>query len=559
MKKAIGIIMVVALLLGSGAFLHAVETNPFTQGFIEGYLLAVNPGDGQEQGPTAEIETYQGSRFILTLHPNATYMIDQRPVGMKDFHAGMEVYGVIQGRQLMSLEAYSTANLGYITPGSKMRKGTIAIIDSEQVTITMGDGSQANYYLSPAALIMRKGQIVPASSLYTGDKVRLYFDDIYTDMIGRMEVEGESILVKDLYRARLGSIDRYSNAMQLQNVQAFRNGSWADISPNIKVPFNDQLKVYFAGQAVKPQNVKNYRNQTIYMVIKNLMGKESIDRLVIKSGTESAFTDKITTVNWYTDSFELASNRNLSFNAGSIIIKNGRLQDQFILSPNDDAFIIADNRGSNRIANIIYINNVDINHSTLGQNYVYSGRVEQIVDDRLWLEDMFLLNQHEWEALDSGKELYYDEDTNILDLDSGRLLTTTELLAGDYAVDEDSERSKENKLKKWYAYVYTDGDHICAITLQKTMDSLLKQRVTAGRAVSIADDSLVGWALNLGDASDWSAHKQSWMPKSSPVRVGLLKAMILKDGHMIQPEDLKTGDRLYVVRDDFQARVVIVK
>lgn len=91
------------------------------------------------------------------------------------------------------------------------------------------------------------------------------------------------------------------------------------------------------------------------------------------------------------------------------------------------------------------------------------------------------------------------------------------------------------------------------------MDSLLKQRVTSGRVVSIADDSLVGWALNLGDASDWSAHKQSWMPKSSPVRMGLLKSMILKDGHMIQPEDLKTGDRLYVVRDDFQARVVIVK
>ena len=63
MKKVLGIIMVIGLLLGSGAFLYAVETNPFTQGFIEGYLLAVNPGDGQEQGPTAEIETYQGSRF----------------------------------------------------------------------------------------------------------------------------------------------------------------------------------------------------------------------------------------------------------------------------------------------------------------------------------------------------------------------------------------------------------------------------------------------------------------------------------------------------------------
>ncbi|NLT19577.1 MAG: hypothetical protein GXY16_01105 [Syntrophomonadaceae bacterium] len=559
MKKVLGIIMVIGLLLGSGAFLYAVETNPFTQGFIEGYLLAVNPGDGQEQGPTAEIETYQGSRFKLTLHPDATYLIDQRPVRMKDFHVGMEVYGVIQGRQLMSLEAWSTANLGYITPGSKMRKGTIAMIDSEQITITMGNGSQVNYYLSPAAIIMRKGEIVTASSLYTGDKVRVYFDDIYTDMIGRMEVEGDSILVKDLYRARLGSVDRYSNAMQLQNVQAFHNGGWVDISPGMKVPYNDQLKVYYAGQVIKPHNIKNYRNQTIYMVIKNLMGKESIDRLVIKSGTESAFTDKITTVNWYTDSFELASNRNLSFNAGSIIIKNGRLQDQYILSPNDDAFIIADNRGSNRIANIIYINNVDINHSTLGQNYVYAGRVEQIVDDRLWLEDLFLLNQHEWEALDSEKELFYDEDTNILDLDNGRRLTTTELLAGDYAVDEDSERSKENNLKKWYAYVYTDGDRICAITLQKTMDSLLKQRVTSGRVVSIADDSLVGWALNLGDASDWSAHKQSWMPKSSPVRMGLLKSMILKDGHMIQPEDLKTGDRLYVVRDDFQARVVIVK
>ena len=82
--------------------------------------------------------------------------------------------------------------------------------------------------------------------------------------------------------------------------------------------------------------------KTIYLISKNLLGRETIERVVIKAQYESGYTDKIESVNRFTESIELASHRNLRLNEGTIVIKNGRLQDRYAISPGDDVYIVAD-------------------------------------------------------------------------------------------------------------------------------------------------------------------------------------------------------------------------
>ena len=80
----------------------AAEPSPFVQGFIEGYLLKINTTE--DTGRTAEIETYSGERFVLTVHPQAQFLIDNRLVQWNEL---LQRYGGLwhhSGRQLKSLK-----------------------------------------------------------------------------------------------------------------------------------------------------------------------------------------------------------------------------------------------------------------------------------------------------------------------------------------------------------------------------------------------------------------------------------------------------------------------
>ncbi len=555
LRKSVYLAVILVLLCTQG--LGAAEPSPFLQGYTEGYLTSISAGDGGEM--TAVIESYSGTRFDFSVHPDAVFMIDNRTVKPSEIRPGMEVYGELQGRQLISLEAYSTAQMGYINPGSKVRKGIVSRIDRDNLEIRSADGRKIAYQLTPGTIILRNGRATTADTIYTGDNVKLFFDEVNSNLISRLKIQGESILIKDLYRAQLASLDEYSNRMTLKNAERFYNGTWQEVQSSYTVSYNRDLTLYYRGQVIPQRSWNYYRGKTVYLISKNLLGRDTIDRIIVKNQYESGFADKITAVNWFTDSFELASKRNITLDPGTIVIKHDRIQDSYTISPHDDAYIVADGSSLSHTADIVYIYNEDINHSSLGQHYLYYGRLDQILDDRIWLQDFEILNQHEWESYDDEKELYYDLDSSLFDMDNGKVLTAAELYAGNYSVDEDEERAEDNDLEDWYAYVYADGDRIAALAVHQEQDSLMGQRITVGSIRLLSEDSLVGWTALLGDSRDWSSRKDEWMPKTADLRINLETAMIIRDGKIISPDELHTGERLYLLRDDFSARVAIVK
>ena len=49
------------------------------------------------------------------------------------------------------------------------------------------------------------------------------------------------------------------------------------------------------------------------------------------------------------------------------------------------------------------------------------------------------------------------------------------------------------------------------------------------------------------------------MAKSSAINVNIDKALIMKNGVRISSDEVKSGDRVYVVRDDLFAKILIIK
>ena len=215
-KRALCMALCILLLfpaVGLGA-----ETNPLAQGYLEGYLLGITPAQEGEQPVPArvQLETYAGSLYLLDIAPGAVFTIDNVPVQPGEFRPGMEIYAELQGKNVLSLEGYSTAQLGYIPPGSRIRTGVVLTLDRDQISVRADNGSQATYYTSAATLVHKRGQLVGLEALYVGDRVRLYFDELETDMVSRLEVEGDSNLVRSIYKARLAVVDSSENRLGLE-------------------------------------------------------------------------------------------------------------------------------------------------------------------------------------------------------------------------------------------------------------------------------------------------------------------------------------------------------
>ncbi|SHH23271.1 hypothetical protein [Tepidibacter thalassicus] len=537
MRRILALLTVLMLCFSS--FAYADKNSPYRDGYIEGYIK-------DKLGDVIQIEEYDGTLHNLTFTDDAILIIDDRDVKLVDFKPGMEIYATLEGRKINYMEGYSTQNPGYIKEGSKLRVGIVSKIDRNQIRLKFSTGDEQTFFTSPATIAIKDGQNVDLSTLYVGDRVKLYFDEVDSDIISKIYIQSDSVIIKNLYKGKIGGFDNIEDSITLENVQYFKNGKWEKFKDIMSIPYNNEVPIYIGGQKVLYKNLKYYKGKTAYMVIKDFFGSDKIEKLVIKNQYESVFSDKIEDINFYSEKFELKNKRNVSFNDGTIIIKSGRIVDKYSLNSKSDAYIVADGRNGSLMADLIYVYNEDINNSNIGQNYIYSGKLDEIDLYSVKIEDFYVLNKNEWESFDKKKDLYYDEDTYIYDLDNDKKLTTEEF----------ASLSLKNN---YYGYFYTDGDRISAVYVQRKMDSLLKQRVTNGIVESIYEDSKIGWTLKLQDAKDWSRRKEKWIPKNTTINISINKAIFVKNGKAINLEDIKTGDRLYMIRDDIYGKVIIVK
>lgn len=552
MKKTILIILAM-MLLSTGSFANATNpSNIYKEGLVEGYFI-------QSKDQHITVEEYGGEIYTIPMTMNIGLEIDGRPVKITDFKPGMEVYIELQGRSIKYMDAYSVHMPGYIPPGGKTRIGTIKNIDRDQIKIISPTGREEIYFTSPATIIMKDKTNIATNALYIGDRVKLYFDDINASYISRLEIEGSSILIKDLYRGKITLVDKLQDLIALEEVEVFTNGSWKRKDKNLKLPYNGDLPIYIGGQKIDSGNLKYYKGKTAYMAMKDNFGKEQIERMLVKSQYESNFSDKIKDVSTISSQIKLANNKNIDLKEGTMIIKSGRLVDTFSLNAGSDGLIIADGRGADLSANIIYIYNEEINNSNIGQEHIYAGRLNTILQDRVYLKDFFLLDNHDWESFPEEKELFYDDDTFIYDSENDALVSNKEFFSSGFSVDE--SRTKNEKPRDWYGYIYTDGDRIAAAYVKRSIDSLLVQRTTVGivETLPAENEKLRAVTFKLKDAKDWSYSWKQWMERNSSLNINLKETMIIKNGQRVEVDEIKLGDRLYLVRDSNMAKVIIIK
>ncbi len=522
----------------------------------EGYVQKI------EEGNRIEIKDMDGLSRIYAVMDNAEVIMDGRPAELTDLKYGQWVEMVISGGIATKIDAgVVNYNSGYVPPLSVVKSGRVKSLNGDTIVVALDEGGQDEYNLTPYMVVSKGGKSVSVSDLRLGDRVKLYLDDAHSNYISKIAIQVDSMLVDGIYKGELDAVDLISGNITLKGSDIFRNTSWENYRYKLTLAINEDTPIYYKGSPVTPDRLKDlHMGKTLYVAAVNDFSRERAVRIVVKSGSEAYYDDKISEINWGSGEFELDNKKNIITNEGTIYLDNRRLVDMDALEEDYSVYVVADKYNGYNNGIFIAVN------TPLQVNYeIYVGRLNEIRSDEFDVNYYSKLTDNEWEELSGRKDditFSYDNDTVIKSVYGGiEDIDARDFFHGDYA-DDGSSKSEDD----YYAYVIVEDDYARVIRVSKggvieeddeiSNSTLEELRITKGEIDAI-DDALS--LVVLENTQNWSPFYEEWQQADADQYVNTEKAIIYKNGRVIGQDSLRAGDVLYIIRDDNRGIIIIVE
>lgn len=528
---------------------------------VSGTVKAVSP---QENRIT--IVDYDDETKILGVVPYAAVTINLRPAQLSDLKYGQEVTLNINNGLVTSIRGETFVDEpGYIPSHGKVRSGKIKYLGSDNLTIEYGDRTAETFNVHEDTVVIKEDRNIRFRDLREGDKIKLYFDNIYSRDISKVQVEGKEQLVKKVYKGKLNKVDISDDEITLINADVLKNSSWDDVDDyKTNIELDDSADIFYNGHQIDLDDLKDdHINDYVYVVLEDSYGRDKGVKLVVKKGSEKLYNDRIDDINFAADKLELDNGKNISYGEGTIIIKNDRLVSSSTLEEKLNALVVSDYSSGNYKASIIQLGDTGYKRF----ENIYVGKIDSIDSDDFEIKYYSELDGNEWDDVSSksSKTLRFDynDDTNIVDVTDGY----DEISPGDFFHDGYSEEED----KEYFTFIVTD-DHrnVVAMTLRKNElfndtdidrygeieDKIEKLLLTKGTVTEVDKLRL---RLEMHDPYDWSSFYDEWKVNKNDEYVDIGEALFIKEGEVISFDDVEDDDTIYILRDDEDAIVIFVE
>jgi hypothetical protein len=533
---------------GGAVQTHTTSTN--------GYIRTVDPERGQ-----LSITDYDGKVHTYRYSENTGVTINQRPASIGDLKFGLEVALTLRGDLVDSVESsYYVAQPGYIPPSGRVRTGRVMELEDDTLVLALDSGGSEQFLISSDTVVTRGGAAVPAGSIRLGDRVQVYADAVDTNYASRINVEGMQQLIKDVYRGTLEAVYPSGGTLVLTDTSAFVNGDWEDRERRITFELEPGAAIHYGGRTLQPGELQSgYLGSTAYVAVSENFGNMRADRVVLKRGSEQLYGGRIDDISWGSGEMELKDGNNILLGDSSIILSGGRVLDIAALDEGQTVTVVSDRYGGSNNAVVVMLEDVDITGDG-----IYVGRLNEVRTREFDINYYSQLENNEWDRISSRNRnltFEYDRDTYIMDYSDGskRIIGAADFFQGDYADKYTSKSSSD-----YYAFVVADGDRARAIRITRGSvtrdghtidnDDLEEIRITTGE---VQDMDTTFNIMTISKASNWSSFYGQWERADGEVHVNCAGALVLKDGRPMEAEDLRKGERVYVIRDDARGIIIL--
>ena len=324
----------------------------------------------------------------------------------------------------------------------------------------------------------------------------------------------------------------------------------------------------------------------MYAVSKSDFGSEELVHAVIKEGSEATSNKRISDIKWTENQATLSDGRVVKFGDGTIVIKDGRLLDTADLAKNTGAFVIQ-NRLQSGVTNAAIISLDSFN--AFSNFHIVKGYLHNMGEDYYTVENSHRLENNTWEDNEEPTFLVSDE-TTIFDSDKEKdFITVDKFMESRYEpytytwpnyknsaskvdVHEDDkyhydyeDYHKNSRYHDHYLiYTVTNGDDMArAINIYKKDDNSFNddrvintERMTAGQINTV--DALNN-SITIKNGRDYSPVYGEWRAIKANLPVDTEKAIVMKNGRVIDLSELNVNDNIYVMSEGGKAMFIFIE
>lgn len=498
---------------------------------------------------------------VFRISPGVRVTYQGRPARGEDLLPGQEVsLTVVGGDRPAGAEAVEMAILdpptqpGYLPPGTRTLAGRARSIGDSEIRVRDETGREDTYSFDRFTAVVRGGKRVGPSEIRPGDRVLLRFQGAEGDKLDRIEVEAPVRLVSSIYRGRLESAFPSTGEVVLKDVRRWYFGSWGPPAEQVKMAVDSTA--YLDGRPADLDKLKrDALGQTAFLAAENSYGGERGARLSVIGGPAEETNGPVTQLSFGREEIAVGDDRNpASFGEGTIVVRDGRLTDPFDLDSGEQAFLAVVGGGPidpsrRRTAAVIE----QTSFRSPGDR-VYYGKVAKVEERSFALRYYSLLKDNEWPARTTGWDNYQE-----IGVTAASVITR---LAGGTRQPVSIEKflrtrySDEFNDQSVYAVV-RDGTLMSMLVLSGNDDEFRSQQATIGR-VSSADPEK--GTVVLTDSKDWSNLNRRWLPNEFPLDgVKLAEALVVGPEGPVEPGEVESGTRVYLLRDASRGVLVFVQ
>lgn len=525
--------------------INAEEKN-IVRGIVEennpqlGYITLYNE-DGTGTGKTAAASIAAVRTYSYADQNRLEVLRNHAPVKIDGIQTGDTAYlRLDEDGNVTSVSAVDNYTVKY---GRVLAKQTGSII------VQYDDGIQQILPAGADVLVIRDRKLTDLKTLKDGDRVKLILNitNKSTDL-KEITIEGNEHFIANIYKGIISNLDGISDKVTVLNLQVFNKGGWdrADRKGFTSIPLAGGYSIYYGDRAMDLETANRLLNSNeAYIAVEADYGgieKAAVISFRNSDDTEVLYSDDITGAVTGSASFNLLREfKQVGYNAGSIVVKNGRLVSGNSLTDKDKAYLAVNRSyGSGELNAGV----VRVDEAASQSGAIYRARIKQINDNRdFTVESYSQLTGNDWVYYNTPKTFRLTFDTTLLDDDGvGNIRNFTDYGEGSY-VDR-------------VVYIMADGTDATlistapfgAVAVRGTVYEMTGAQYGEEGTLTGEPDGLV-----LRKVKTYNPDTFKWTDDVN-MTLGILEnSIITKNGRIIKPSEIKKGDTVTIIRKDAAA------
>lgn len=466
--------------------------------------------------------------YVDEMFPN--FKFDPRDSKIEDIVAGDIVHiRLAADDTVVAISAKTNYVVKYGTIKYIVHNGTAG----SKLRVEFDDLTSSVYDIAKVTPVKRGGQNLEVSDLREGQVIKMLVNQAVfepgtmSEMVKEIQIDTYGNTVTNIYKGKLGNINRGQRSITLLNAYSLTGAGWRDYEKAKVLDISNKYITYFLdGEQISLDYALNYlkvQDIHVYVAMEKYYDGEKVIKVNFGTGRDQVLSQDNVTYSNGSNLFRMLGNTaGIKTNGGTIVVKNGKLlESNNIVSPDYVQVVL---NGANTAA-VVNVTPEPGNGATT----IFRGRLKSIEDNTsMTLQSFALLRDMSWIYSPIPRVFTTDYDTVIMD--SSGIIPHTDFI--DY-----TDKTKVNKVYT----IISDGTKAKYIIENPYCKEGVKGEIYQ---VSSTD-------ISIKDTIVYNTANQIWRDLSytnSYAKINLkANSIIIKNNEVITADQLERGDKIRIL------------